>query len=80
MKTCAGCRLVRGSEVLPGFTYAHCSARPGNPFVPQRTRSRERTITFWRVPLECPIHTGSAERVAPQNQTTISYDDLEMMP
>ena len=74
--TCGVCDHVRGYS-MAGLVVAVCSKRDGTPVVPSRSASREKTVTFWRVPLECPIYEGRSDRVPHAQQVTRSYESLE---
>jgi hypothetical protein len=76
MNTCATCEHMRGTTIIGGSMIAVCTLQAGTPYVPQHTRAKDRTIEFWRVPVECPIYLGSKNKVPVDQRTTLAYKEL----
>ena len=76
-KTCFGCeRLSIYSDSMIGAV--GCCGKKGF-IVPQNMDARGETVTFWRVPIECPLDEGvcKSEKKAPEKEwITKSFEEL----
>lgn len=59
-ETCFGCKNLAKQKIAMGGCVAYCAV--DNSIVPQHFQSNPPEITYWRIPLDCPLPDSEVKK------------------
>jgi len=74
IKTCGTCDQMEMTLVHMGAGVGSCKMT--GAVVPQSMDGAAETITFWRVPMECPLYTGSKKQAPKKDWVTKTFEEV----